>query len=45
MAQIRAPFDGIVDKIFSKEGEIAGPRFPVIEFVNLKKLIVKGKGF
>jgi len=43
MAQIRAPFDGIVDRIFSKEGEIAGPSFPVIEFVNLKKLIVKAR--
>ncbi len=41
MSQIRAPFDGIVDKIFSKEGEMAGPAFPVIEFVNLKKLTIK----
>lgn len=43
MAQIRAPFDGIVDKIYSKEGEIAGPSFPVIEFVNLKNLVIKAK--
>ena len=41
MAQIIAPFDGVVDKIFPKEGEIAGPGFPVIEFVNLNKLIIK----
>ena len=41
MAQIRAPFDGIVDKIFPKEGEMAGPAFPVIEFVNLNKLTIK----
>ncbi len=41
MSQIRAPFDGIVDKIFPKEGEMAGPAFPVIEFVNLKKLTIK----
>ncbi|MCK5168485.1 MAG: efflux RND transporter periplasmic adaptor subunit, partial [Bacteroidales bacterium] len=34
-------FDGIVDKIFPKEGEMAGPAFPVIEFVNLKKLTIK----
>lgn len=40
MAQIIAPFDGIVDKIFPKEGEIAGPGFPVIEFVNLNKLTI-----
>ena len=37
MSQIRAPFDGIIDKIFPKEGEMAGPAFPVIEFVNLQK--------
>jgi len=41
MTQIRAPFDGIVDKIFPKQGEMAGPSFPVIEFVNLKKLTIK----
>ena len=38
MAQIRAPFSGIVDKIFPREGEIAGPGSPVVEFVNLSKL-------
>jgi len=42
MAQIRAPFDGIVDKIFPKKGEMAGPGFPVLEFVNLENLIIKG---
>jgi len=41
MAQIVAPFDGIVDQIFPKEGEIAGPGYPVIEFVNLNKLTIK----
>lgn len=41
MAQIRAPFDGIVDKIFPKEGEMAGPAMPVIEFVNLGKMSIK----
>ncbi|MBI9054698.1 MAG: efflux RND transporter periplasmic adaptor subunit [Bacteroidales bacterium] len=40
MSQIAAPFDGIVDQIFPKEGEIAGPGFPVIEFVNLQKLTI-----
>ncbi len=40
MAQIKAPFDEIVDKIFPKEGEMAGPGYPVIEFVNLKKLTI-----
>ena len=40
MSQITAPFSGIVDKIFPKEGEIASPGFPVIEFVNLSKLTI-----
>lgn len=40
MAQIRAPFDGIVDKVFSKQGELASSIFPVIEFVNLDKLSI-----
>lgn len=40
MSQIRAPFNGVVDKIFLKEGEIASPAIPVIEFVNLKKLSI-----
>ncbi|MDA3953987.1 MAG: efflux RND transporter periplasmic adaptor subunit [Bacteroidales bacterium] len=43
MSQIKAPFDGIVDEIFPKEGEMAGPAFPVIEFVNLKKLTIKAE--
>jgi RND family efflux transporter MFP subunit len=41
MTQLRAPFDGIVDKIFPKEGEMASPSFPVIEFVNLSKLTIQ----
>lgn len=41
MAQIRAPFDGVVNQIYPKVGEMAGPGFPVIEFVNLNKLIIK----
>jgi RND family efflux transporter MFP subunit len=41
MAQIVAPFDGVVNQIYPKEGEIAGPGFPVIEFVNLQKLTIK----
>ncbi len=40
MSQIVAPFDGIVDKVYPKEGEIASPGFPVIEFVNLSKLTI-----
>lgn len=40
MSQIKAPFNGIVDKIFPKKGELAMPGVPVIEFVNLSKLSV-----
>jgi RND family efflux transporter MFP subunit len=41
MSEIRAPFDGIVDKIYMKEGEIAGPMIPVLEFVNLSRITIK----
>jgi len=41
MSQVRAPFNGIVDKIYLKEGDIAGPMVPLIEFVNLSSLIIK----
>ncbi len=41
MSQISAPFNGIVDKIFPKKGELATPSFPVIEFVDLSKLTIK----
>ncbi|MBN2612145.1 MAG: efflux RND transporter periplasmic adaptor subunit [Bacteroidales bacterium] len=41
MSQVRAPFDGLVDKVYLKVGDIAGPMTPVIEFVNLQKLTIK----
>lgn len=41
MAQLRAPYDGTVNKIYPKKGEMAGPGFPVIEFVNLSKMTIK----
>jgi membrane fusion protein (multidrug efflux system) len=41
MSQISAPFDGIIDKIYLKEGDIAGPMSPVIEFVNLSNLTIR----
>ncbi|MBN2745320.1 MAG: efflux RND transporter periplasmic adaptor subunit [Bacteroidales bacterium] len=40
MAQIKAPFDGYVETIFQKEGEIAAPGRQVIELVNLNSLKV-----
>ena len=33
--KITAPFDGIVDDIFPREGELAGPQSPMIRFVSL----------
>lgn len=41
MAQLRAPFDGTVNKIYPKQGEMAGPGMPVIEFVNLNKMTIR----
>ena len=41
MSQIRAPFNGLVDKIYLKEGDMAGPAVPVIEFVNLARVTIK----
>lgn len=40
MAKIKAPIDGIVDKIYLKEGEMAAPGFQLIQLVNLKKVYV-----
>ncbi len=41
MSQLRAPYNGTVNKIYPKKGEMAGPGFPVIEFVNLSKITVR----
>lgn len=40
MAKIKAPIDGIVDKIFLKEGELAVPGLQLIQLVNLKEVYV-----
>ena len=40
MSEVFAPFDGYVDKILMKKGELAAPGFPLIEFVNLSKLTI-----
>lgn len=40
MANIKAPIDGIVDEIFSKEGEMAMPGMQIIQMVNLNKVFV-----
>lgn len=33
--RILAPYNGVVDDIFPREGELAGPQFPMIRFVSL----------
>lgn len=38
MSEIKAPFSGIVDKINSKEGELASPGMQIIQLVNLSKM-------
>ncbi len=38
MSNIRAPFDGLIDNIYQKEGELGAPGFRILELVNLSKL-------
>ncbi len=38
MATLRAPFSGIVDKIYPKVGEMGSPMAPAVTVVNLSKL-------
>jgi membrane fusion protein, multidrug efflux system len=40
MSSIRAPFDGIVDEIFVKVGEMAAPGLRVLELVDLTDLVL-----
>ena len=40
MATVRAPFSGIIDRIFVKEGELAVPGRVAIQIVNLSKMEV-----
>lgn len=38
---ITAPFSGVVDEIFPKEGEIAMPGMPVVRLLNLSKMYIE----
>lgn len=40
MSQIFAPFDGYVNNVYMKKGELAVAGFPLIEFVNLSQLTI-----
>ena len=39
--KIIAPFSGIVDEIFPKNGELTNPQSPVVRLINLKKVYVE----
>lgn len=35
-ATIRAPFSGVIDQVFAKQGQMAGPAAPIVRLVNNK---------
>ena len=39
-AFVKAPFDGIIDNIFQKEGDLASPGMQLMQLVNLDKLYI-----
>lgn len=41
MSMIKAPFAGVIDEIFPKEGEMASPQQPMLRLINLDKVYVK----
>lgn len=43
MSNIRAPFNGIIDKIFQKEGELGIPGMQILQLVNLSKLKISAE--
>ncbi len=38
MAYIKAPFDGIIDEIYAKEGELAAPGRQLVQLINLTRM-------
>ena len=42
LAIVRAPFDGIIDEIHQKKGELASPSIPLAQLVNINKVYVEG---
>ncbi len=43
LAQVRAPFAGIIDKIFKKAGELAVPGLQLMQLVNLQRMRVNAE--
>lgn len=41
LANIRAPFAGVVDRIYQKEGELAAPGMAILTVVNMNRMRVK----
>lgn len=41
MAVIKAPFDGVVEKVNQKKGEIASPGMAIIHLVNLNRMYIR----
>ena len=41
MSTIKAPFSGVVDRIWQKEGELAAPGQPILTLVNMSEMKVK----
>ena len=41
MSTIKAPFSGVVDRIYQKEGELAAPGQPILTMVNMKEMKVR----
>lgn len=39
--KVRAPFAGVIDEVFPKEGEMAGMQMPLFRLVNMDKVYVK----
>ena len=39
---IRAPFSGVIDEIFAKIGQLAGPQTPLIRLINLDMIHIVG---
>ncbi|MDX5429148.1 MAG: efflux RND transporter periplasmic adaptor subunit [Bacteroidota bacterium] len=39
--EIRAPFSGVVDRVFPKEGELVGPGSPAIRLVNMAHVYIE----
>ncbi len=40
-AKITAPFSGVVDEVFAKVGEMAGPGMPLVRLVNVNDVYIK----